>query len=129
MRSGRIGPYTVQAAIAALHAEAPSAEATDWAQIVGLYDVLVRIEPTPIVELNRAVAVAMRDGADAGLALMDGILARGELDDVSPGARRAGRPAGAARPARGGDRGVRSGAARSRGWSRNGGFWRGGWGS
>jgi RNA polymerase sigma-70 factor, ECF subfamily len=80
MRTGRIGPYTVQAAIAALHAEAPSAEATDWAQIVGLYDVLVRIEPTPIVELNRAVAVAMRDGAEAGLALMDGILARGELD-------------------------------------------------
>ena len=80
MRSGRIGPYTVQAAIAALHAEAPSAVATDWAQITGLYDVLVRIEPTPIVELNRAVAVAMRDGADAGLALMDGILARGELD-------------------------------------------------
>ena len=81
MRTGRIGPYTVQAAIAALHAEAPSAEATDWAQIAGLYDVLLRIEPTPIVELNRAVAVAMRDGADAGLALMDGILARGDLDD------------------------------------------------
>jgi RNA polymerase sigma-70 factor, ECF subfamily len=81
MRSGRIGPYTVQAAIAALHAEAPSAEATDWAQIAGLYDVLMRIEPTPVVELNRAVAVAMRDGADAGLALIDGILARGELGE------------------------------------------------
>jgi RNA polymerase sigma-70 factor (ECF subfamily) len=81
MRTGRIGPYTVQAAIAALHAEAPSAEATDWAQITGLYDVLLRIEPTPIVELNRAVAVAMRDGAEAGLALMDGLLARGELDE------------------------------------------------
>ena len=81
MRSGRIGPYTVQAAIAALHAEAASAEATDWAQIAGLYDVLVRIEPTPVVELNRAVAVAMRDGADTGLALIDGILARGELDE------------------------------------------------
>ena len=80
MRSGRIGPYTVQAAIAALHAESPSAEATDWAQIVGLYDVLLRIDPTPIVELNRAVAVAMRAGAEAGLALMDAILARGELD-------------------------------------------------
>ncbi len=80
MRTGRVGPYTVQAAIAALHAEAPSAAATDWGQITGLYDVLLRIEPTPIVELNRAVAVAMRDGAQAGLALMDGILARGELD-------------------------------------------------
>jgi len=80
MRTGRIGPYAVQAAIAALHAESPSAEETDWAQIAGLYDVLMRIEPTPIIELNRAVAVAMRDGAQAGLALMDGILARGELD-------------------------------------------------
>ena len=80
MRTGRIGPYAVQAAIAALHAESPSAEETDWAQIAGLYDVLMRIEPTPIIELNRAVAVAMRDGAHAGLALMDGILARGELD-------------------------------------------------
>jgi RNA polymerase sigma-70 factor, ECF subfamily len=79
-RTGRIGPYTVQAAIAALHAEAPSAEETDWAQITGLYDVLLRIEPTPIVELNRAVAVAMRDGAEAGLALVDGILERGDLD-------------------------------------------------
>ena len=79
MRSRRVGAYTVQAAIAALHAEAPSAEATDWAQIAGLYDVLLRIEPTPVVELNRAVAVAMRDGAAAGLALVDAILARGEL--------------------------------------------------
>ena len=80
MRTGRVGSYAVQAAIAALHAEAPSAGATDWAQITGLYDVLLRLEPTPIVELNRAVAVAMRDGAHAGLALMDGIFARGELD-------------------------------------------------
>jgi RNA polymerase sigma-70 factor (ECF subfamily) len=79
MRTGRVGSYAVQAAIAALHAEAPSAAATDWVQIAGLYDVLLRIEPTPIVELNRAVAVAMRDGPAAGLALMDGILARGEL--------------------------------------------------
>jgi RNA polymerase sigma-70 factor (ECF subfamily) len=79
MRSGRIGSYAVQAAIAALHAEAPSAEATDWTQISGLYDVLLRIEPTPIVELNRAVAVVMRDGAAAGLELMDRILARGAL--------------------------------------------------
>jgi len=79
MRSGRIGPYAVQAAIAALHAESPSADETDWVQIAGLYDVLLRIEPTPIVELNRAVAIAMRDGPAAGLALIDGILRRGEL--------------------------------------------------
>ncbi len=79
MRTGRIGSYSVQAAIAALHAQAPSAETTDWTQIAGLYDVLLRLSPTPVVELNRAVAVAMRDGAAAGLALVDGILARGEL--------------------------------------------------
>jgi RNA polymerase sigma-70 factor, ECF subfamily len=79
MRSGRFGSYAVQAAIAALHAEAPSAGETDWAQIAGLYDVLMRIEPTPVVELNRAVAVAMRDGAATGLALVDAILARGKL--------------------------------------------------
>ena len=80
MRSGRVGSYSVQAAIAALHAEAPSTEATDWAQIVGLYDVLLRMERSPIVELNRAVAVAMRDGPHAGLWLIEEILARGELD-------------------------------------------------
>ena len=80
MRTGRIGTYAVQAAIAALHAEASRAESTDWAQITGLYDVLLRIEPTPIVELNRAVAVAMRDGPEDGLALVDEILARGELE-------------------------------------------------
>ena len=79
MRTGRFGSYTVQAAIAALHTEAPSAEATDWAQIAGLYDVLMRIDPTPVVALNRAVAVAMREGPAAGLELMDAILARGEL--------------------------------------------------
>jgi RNA polymerase sigma-70 factor (ECF subfamily) len=70
----------VQAAIAALHAEASSAEATDWNQIAGLYDVLLRIAPTPVVELNRAVAVAMRDGPAAGVALVDAILERGELE-------------------------------------------------
>jgi RNA polymerase sigma-70 factor (ECF subfamily) len=79
LRSGRVGPYAIQAAIAAVHAEAPTAEATDWGQIVGLYDVLLRIHPTPVVELNRAVAVAMRDGPEAGLSLMDALLARGEL--------------------------------------------------
>ncbi|HEX8431110.1 MAG TPA: DUF6596 domain-containing protein, partial [Longimicrobium sp.] len=81
LRSRRFGPYTLQAAIAAVHAESPTAEATDWAQIVGLYDVLARADPSPLVELNRAVAVGMRDGAEAGLALVDGLLARGELAD------------------------------------------------
>jgi RNA polymerase sigma-70 factor (ECF subfamily) len=77
----RIGPYTLQAAIAAVHANAPGGDATDWPQIVALYDVLLRVAPSPVVELNRAVAVAMRDGPDAGLALIDGILARGDLAD------------------------------------------------
>ena len=81
LSSGRSGPYSIQAAIAAVHAEAPGAAATDWAQIVGLYDVLTRMEPSPVAELNRAVAVAMRDGPEAGLALVDAILARGELSD------------------------------------------------
>jgi len=81
LASRRIGPYTLQAAIAAVHAEAPIAAATDWAQIVGLYDVLVRAEPSPVVTLNRAAAVAMRDGPAAGLALIDEILARGDLAD------------------------------------------------
>jgi RNA polymerase sigma-70 factor (ECF subfamily) len=71
----------LQAAIAAVHAEAPSSAHTDWAQIVGLYDILARAEPSPVIELNRAVAVAMRDGPQAGLALIDGILARGDLAD------------------------------------------------
>ena len=81
LASRRIGPYTLQAAIAAVHAEAPAAAVTEWAQIVGLYDVLVRAEPSPVVELNRAAAVAMRDGPAAGLALIDTILARGDLAD------------------------------------------------
>ncbi|HEY7685247.1 MAG TPA: RNA polymerase sigma factor [Gemmatimonadales bacterium] len=81
LMSRRFGPYSLQAAIAAVHAEAPVAAATDWAQIVGLYDVLFRADPSPVVELNRAVAVAMRDGPAAGLALIDAILARGELTD------------------------------------------------
>jgi RNA polymerase sigma-70 factor (ECF subfamily) len=75
----RFGPYTLQAAISAVHAEAPTAADTDWTQIVGLYDALLRVEPSPVVELNRAVAVAMRDGPAAGVALIDGILARGDL--------------------------------------------------
>jgi RNA polymerase sigma-70 factor (ECF subfamily) len=79
LASRRFGPYTLQAAIAAVHAETPSAAATDWTQIVGLYDVLMRVEASPVVELNRAAAVAMRDGPAAGLALIDAILARGDL--------------------------------------------------
>jgi RNA polymerase sigma-70 factor (ECF subfamily) len=79
--SRRFGPYTLQAAIAAVHAEAPTAAATDWTQIVGLYDVLQRASPSPVVELNRAVAVAMRDTPAAGLTLIDAILARGDLAD------------------------------------------------
>ncbi len=81
LSSRRIGPYTLQAAIAAVHTEAHDAAATDWAQIVGLYDELVRAQPSPVVELNRAVAVAMRDGPEAGLLLIDAILARGDLAD------------------------------------------------
>ena len=81
LSSRRIGPYTLQAAIAAVHAGAPSADATDWVQIVGLYDVLVRADPSPVVELNRAAAVAMRDGPQAGLTLVDAILDRGDLAD------------------------------------------------
>ena len=81
LASRRIGPYTLQAAIAGVHAAAPTAADTDWAQIVGLYDVLVRAEPSPVIELNRAAAVAMRDGSTAGLALIDAILARGDLAD------------------------------------------------
>ena len=79
LRSRNFGPYTLQAAIAAIHAEAPSAAETDWDEIVGLYDVLLRADPSPVVELNRAVAVAMRDGPEAGLVLIDELLGRGEL--------------------------------------------------
>ncbi len=79
--SGLVGPYALQAAIAAVHAEATNTDATDWAQIVGLYDVLLRLDPSPVVELNRAVGVAMRDGPAEGLAAVDAILARGELAD------------------------------------------------
>lgn len=80
LQSRRAGPYTLQAAIAAVHAEAPDAASTDWRQIVGLYDLLMRLAPSPVVALNRAVAVAMRDGAEAGLRLVEALLAGGELD-------------------------------------------------
>jgi RNA polymerase sigma-70 factor (ECF subfamily) len=79
LASRRFGPYTLQAAIAAVHAEAPDAARTDWAEIVGLYDLLLRAVPSPVVELNRAVAVAMRDGPRAGLALVDTLLEQGDL--------------------------------------------------
>ena len=77
----RFGPYCLQAAIAAVHAEAPTAGETDWPQIVGLYDLLLRAVPSPVIELNRAVALAMRDGPLAGLTVVEAILARGELQD------------------------------------------------
>jgi RNA polymerase sigma-70 factor (ECF subfamily) len=84
LTSRRIGPYTIQAAIAAVHAEAPDAAATDWAEIVGLYDVLSRADASPVIALNRAVAVAMRDGPEAGLLLIEAILERGDLADYRP---------------------------------------------
>jgi RNA polymerase sigma-70 factor, ECF subfamily len=79
--SGRIGSYTLQGAIAAVHARAESTADTDWNEIVGLYDVLMRASPSPVIELNRAVAVAMRDGPAAGLALINAIFMRGDLQD------------------------------------------------
>jgi RNA polymerase sigma-70 factor (ECF subfamily) len=81
LSSRRFGPYCLQAAIAAVHAEAPSVDETDWAQIVGLYDVLLRAVPSPVIELNRAAAISKRDGPLAGLSLVEAILERGELLD------------------------------------------------
>lgn len=81
LSSQQLGPYTLQAAIVAVHAGAPDAAATDWGQIVGLYDVLARVDPSPVVDLNRAVAVAMRDGPEMGLVLIDSLLAHGDLAD------------------------------------------------
>jgi len=81
LTSRGFGPYTLQAAIAALHAEAPTSAATDWPQIVGLYDALLRADSSPVIELNRAAAVAMRDGPEHGLTLIDAMLARGELQE------------------------------------------------
>ncbi len=81
LETHRFGPYTLQAAIVAVHAEAATPDATDWSQIIALYDLLLRVEPSPVVELNRAVAVAMRDGPEAGLALIDDILSQGDLTD------------------------------------------------
>ncbi|HTO22589.1 MAG TPA: RNA polymerase sigma factor [Spirochaetia bacterium] len=84
LSSGRFGSYTLQAAIAAVHAAAPSVAATDWAQIVRLYDMLLEAGPSPVVELNRAIAVAMRDGPAAGLVLIDRLFERGELAEYLP---------------------------------------------
>jgi RNA polymerase sigma-70 factor (ECF subfamily) len=84
LSSRRYGPYAIQAAIAAVHAGTPHPGATDWDEIVGLYDVLLRLNDSPVVELNRAVAVAMRDGPAAGLTIIDAILDRGELRDYRP---------------------------------------------
>jgi RNA polymerase sigma-70 factor, ECF subfamily len=81
LSSGRAGQYSIQAAIAAVHAEATSAALTDWNEIVGLYDVLLRMTPSPVIELNRAVAVAMRDGYETGLSIIDSIFRRGDLRD------------------------------------------------
>ncbi|HWW78010.1 MAG TPA: RNA polymerase sigma factor [Steroidobacteraceae bacterium] len=81
MRSRRVGPYILQAAIAAVHAEAPGVGATDWTQIAALYDVLHRVAPSPVVALNRAVAIGMRDGPEAGLTNIEAVLSRGRLDD------------------------------------------------
>jgi RNA polymerase sigma-70 factor (ECF subfamily) len=81
LSSRNFGAYTIQAAIAGLHAQAPSASDTDWAEIVGLYDVLLQSDPSPLIELNRAVAVAMRDGPAAGLKLIDAIFEQGWLLD------------------------------------------------
>lgn len=80
LTSRRFGPYTIQAAIAAVHARASTADATDWNQIVALYDILIQADPSPIIELNRAVAIAMRDGSAAGLEIIESILARGDLN-------------------------------------------------
>ncbi|QDU56642.1 RNA polymerase sigma factor [Aeoliella mucimassa] len=79
LASRRFGVYTIQAAISAVHADAPSAADTDWSQIISLYDILLRANPSPIVQLNRAVAIAMRDGPEAGLAIVNGIIDRGDL--------------------------------------------------
>jgi RNA polymerase sigma-70 factor (ECF subfamily) len=79
LNSRRFGPYTLQAAIAAVHAEAESVAATDWRQIVAIYDQLVRIQPSPVVHLNRAVAIGLRDGPEAGLKQIDAVLEDGEL--------------------------------------------------
>ena len=124
--SRRFGPYTLQAAIAAVHAEAREARDTDWSQIVGLYDVLAKADPSPVVELNRAAAVAMRDGPEAGLSLIEAILVRGDLARYQPA------HAARAELCRRLGRTTEAHASYQRlsplpGRSLNGGFWSGGW--
>ena len=108
LASRQFGPYTLQAAIAAVHAEAPTPPRRTGRRSSALYDVLARAEPSPVVELNRAVAVAMRDGPSAGLALIDAILARGDLGGLPPGPRGAGGPLPAAGPGSGSPRLLRA---------------------
>ena len=79
LRTRRVGTYTIQAAIAAVHAIATGTETTDWRRVAALYDVLQAVNPSPVVELNRAVAIAMRDGPEAGLSLIDALMQRGDL--------------------------------------------------
>ena len=126
LASRRFGPYALQAAIAAVHAEAPSADATDWGEIVGLYDVLLRAEPSPVVELNRAVAVAMRDGPAAGLALDRRHPRARRSAGLPPRARGARRPVPAARADRAKRARLTSARWRSPGRSRSGGSSSGG---
>ena len=107
--SRRFGPYTLQAAIAAVHSEAATVAATDWPQIVALYSVLARAEPSPVIELNRAVAVAMCDGPQASLALIDALLARGELAQYHLAHSTRGRRCPQQQPGRGGASFLRKG--------------------
>ena len=105
---GALGPYALQAAIAACHARARTAEETDWARIAALYDALAQLAPSPVVELNRAVALAMAFGPAAGLELVDALTLRALARGLPPAAERARRPARQARPLRRGPRGVRA---------------------
>ena len=104
---GALGPYALQAAIAACHARARVADDTDWERIVALYDGLAQLMPSPVVELNRAVAIGMAFGPEAALELVDALSTEPALRDVPPAADRAGRPAREAGPRRGGARGIR----------------------
>jgi RNA polymerase sigma-70 factor (ECF subfamily) len=81
LSTGHLGPYTLQAAVAAVHAEAPTVAETDWAEIVAIYNLMLQVDPSPVIQLNRAVAVAMRDGPAIGLKLMDAVNRFGDLDD------------------------------------------------
>ena len=105
---GALGPYALQAAIAACHARARTPEETDWQRIAALYDALAQLAPSPVVELNRAVALAMAFGPADELGLVDELVAEGSLGRLPPAAERAGRPPGQARPPRRGAAGLRA---------------------